>query len=185
MRIALCGVKNAGKDYVADKLKLHFNNNAEILSFSDNLKMICQTLFPFMEKDYSSKEKEIPLNIEYDGAKIIHSPRQIWNTVGMMKNIDPRIFIRPLERKLMSSDEYDNIIIKDVRTFEEYKFIRKFNFTLISIKRDVNIQYDEYDYSVDRTLAPLSDFIYHNEDGDKNFQSLLNHIKSYKGAKND
>jgi dephospho-CoA kinase len=134
MKIALSGIAGSGKDYFASSL---INNyNFVRFSFSDQLKEIGTEIFDWLEKDYPPEIKEKPLNITTSlGEKITLSPREIWLKLNFLREIENKLFIRKLKEQLERT-RIEDYLISDIRTKEEFDFIKSQGFTTIFIEPD-------------------------------------------------
>ena len=113
MKIALCGKMGSGKSYLANKIaKKH---GFTILSFAGKVKELAKELFNMKEKD----------------RKLLQVLSQ------KLKQIDENIWVNFLETQL---DNYENIIIDDLRFPNEYEMLKRNGFTIINIKLDENIR---------------------------------------------
>jgi dimeric dUTPase (all-alpha-NTP-PPase superfamily) len=126
--LVLTGEKFSGKDTLARGIIREFGFRR--ISFSDQLKTIANTVFPWLNLDYPSELKEVPLNI--DGITL--SPRQIWERMDFLREIDPHIYANRVKGILGAIAEfYDpsdenairNLVITDLRTKEEYEMLVK------------------------------------------------------------
>lgn len=124
--LIITGEKFSGKDTLSKPLL--DNYNFERRSFSDFHKELSRQIFPWLELDYPSDRKEVPLDNGY--TKL--SPREIWETVDKLRVVDPYIHARRMYRELSdeifaetsSGDLPQHIIITDLRTKEEYELMR-------------------------------------------------------------
>jgi hypothetical protein len=114
-KIALSGVKKCGKDYCADYL---VKNHGYIrLAFGDIIKDLCHKLFPNLDLDYCSADKETVVVYEhpYTGKK--WTPRDIWVFINELKQVNPMIFLEMFQDKhrLLLDDINSKLVITDLR----------------------------------------------------------------------
>ena len=96
MKIAFMGISGSGKDYLAQHLIDNFNFTR--FSFSDQLKKLAHTIYPWLQIDYPPIEKEEALNITVStGELILSSPREVWLQLNNLRKVENLIFIRMLE----------------------------------------------------------------------------------------
>jgi len=70
------GASGSGKDYLANHLVQHYNFTR--FSFSDQLKKLAHSIYPWLNIDYPPIQKEENLNIITRTGEIIsHYPRDI------------------------------------------------------------------------------------------------------------
>ena len=137
--IALGSQKSIGKSTLAKYLItiLRIRNHGKkigVISFADNVKDVSYQIFGwtgikpgiFYESHY--KEKEIPLPCGL-------SPRDIWIQVGnKMREIDKRAWILST---LHNIDDYDILIIPDLRFWDEAIALEEMKACLVKLNRDV------------------------------------------------
>lgn len=120
MRIALAGLKRGGKDTFGE---IAVNDYDFVrLAFADNVKKLACETFPDEFKD-NSKPVEL---LQWFG--------------NAMRQHDPEVWIKQLDRKLSILDTYDHeyyittdIIITDVRYPNEVEFLRNRGFKIIFV----------------------------------------------------
>ena len=171
-RLAFMGESGSGKDFLTDILK---NKGYKRISFSDSLKEIASSIYPWLEKDYPPFEKEQPLNIvtEYN-QKITLTPREIWLKLNFLRDIDDNIFIRILENKLKTLDK---VIISDIRTKGEYEFCLKNNFKVIYIDPIKKIyEPNDFDDYVRSKKGETEYYFLNKFDGELEFRMYLQNI---------
>jgi hypothetical protein len=175
MKIAFMGISGSGKDFLANYLICKYGFTR--LSFSDQLKKLANYIYPWMEKDYPSEKKSLPLNISLSTGELIsYSPRDIWLSLNMLREIEEKIFIRMLseELNLLESNSTVNekrIIITDIRSNEEFIWCKNNQFTVIYIEREGN---DYEKYEIDNHV------IENKEKADYHFHNNTSGIDSFK-----
>lgn len=131
------GEYKSGKDYFCDHLVK--TQGAVRLSFSDEVRHLATQLFPWLPFDISAEQKDVPFKHKQN----IHNltPRQIWLTVGKVRDVDPFYFVdRFIERNDDILDQCfrkDNLyIITDFRTSNEWLFLLSTRIPVIKIERE-------------------------------------------------
>ncbi|MZP28657.1 AAA family ATPase [Heliobacterium undosum] len=114
VRIALTGKMRAGKDSVADYLVNHFGFQRYALG--DALRAVCNDLFP----DAAQNGK----------------PRELYQDVGQaLRQISPDVWVNYLLRQIEEeTGPDDNIVITDLRQWNEYFALLKAGFTIGRIR---------------------------------------------------
>lgn len=180
MKIAFMGVSGSGKDFLADYLISNYNFIR--LSFSDQLKKLSKFIYPWMEEDYPSERKALPLNITLPTGELIHhTPRDIWLNLNGLRKIENKIFIRMLssEMKLLEKNNTSkiNIIITDIRSNEEFLWCKENHFTVIYINRTEN---DYKKYPIDKHVIEnkyKTDYQFDNDtNGTTRFKSFFDKV---------
>lgn len=118
IKIALAGKMRSGKDAIGEYAvnKYGFVRYA----FGDQVREVCSYLFPEQMKD--------------------KKPRQILQRTGQFcRSIDEDIWVNRCFNE-MSCDNFDRIIITDLRQPNEYQRCKKEGFTIIKIEADDNIR---------------------------------------------
>ena len=162
MKLAFTGKSGSGKDYLATHLIENYNFSR--FSFSDQLKKLAHSIYPWLELDYPPIEKEEKLNIRISTGEVIsHSPRDIWLKLNDLRKIENLIFIRMLDDEITQQQKNNNIIITDIRSNEEFKWCKENSFKILYIHPSKKI-YDEYDIDkhIDKN-RDYADFIFKNE----------------------
>ncbi|MCW2279241.1 AAA family ATPase [Heliophilum fasciatum] len=100
MKIALTGKMRAGKDTAADYLVNHFGFKR--FALGDGIRDLCGQLFP--------------------GADAEGKPRTLYQNVGeAMRKIESDVWINHLLRRIDEETRHgDNIVVTDIRQWEEY-----------------------------------------------------------------
>lgn len=168
------GASGSGKDYLANYLVQ--NHAFTRFSFSDQLKVLAHTIYPWLDIDYPPIKKEESLNITTStGETICHSPREIWLHLDNLRKVENLIFIRMLELEVKQffkggTFSENNVIITDIRSEEEFKWCRNNDFKImyISPSKQVYKQYDidkhinekknEVDFSYTNNFNGTDDF---------------------------
>jgi hypothetical protein len=137
IKVALSGFNKCGKDHCADYLKNE--HGYKVFSFSDQHKNIARQLFPWLEFDYPSSEKEEVVYTNPETGEG-YTPRKVWEMLDLLPQIDPSINIAPLDEQIEKCREIYGlpkiplkILIKDVRRPSELEYIKKNGYVLIYI----------------------------------------------------
>jgi hypothetical protein len=121
MIVAFMGEYKSGKDFFCNHLTR--THGAIRLSFSDEVRRLANQIFPWLPMDITPEQKDIPFIHEHNPNNL--TPRQIWLTVGKVRDVDPFYFVN----QFVDSNECvfdhcfapDNLyIITDFRTPQEY-----------------------------------------------------------------
>lgn len=145
MIIAFTGEKKSGKDFFCEFLEQKLN--ATRLSFSDEVRRLATQLYPWLPFDFDPAVKDSPYPHPCNPNNL--SPRQIWLTVGKVRDVDPHFFVRRFSDNQWPAIDSHNrtYIITDLRTEEEYMFLKEHNVPIIKIKVDdrTGIQEDSFE----------------------------------------
>lgn len=151
MIFAFMGEYASGKDYFCDWLVK--TQNAVRLSFSDEVRRLASQIFPWLPFDVSPEQKDVPFYHECNPNRL--TPRQIWLTVGKVRDVDPHYFVQQFVKvhdKILYDDSTrkDSLyIITDFRTPQEWQFINALRIPVIKIEREnrdglVPSEFEEY-----------------------------------------
>lgn len=131
------GEYKSGKDHFA--LHLAETQGAIRLSFSDEVRRLATQLFPWLPFHISPEEKDVPFRHERNPHNL--TPRQIWLTVGKVRDVDPFFFVNKFidthDLILDHCFRQDNLyIITDFRTPQEWYFLQSCRIPVIKIERE-------------------------------------------------
>ncbi|MBC9786675.1 AAA family ATPase [Heliobacterium chlorum] len=100
VKIALTGKMRSGKDVAADYLVNHFGFKR--FAFGDAIRDICKDLFP--DADRNGK------------------PRELYQELGQaVRQVNPDVWVNHLLRQIeLEAGPFDNIVISDLRQWNEY-----------------------------------------------------------------
>lgn len=159
MKLAFTGEAGSGKDYIVEHLIKDYGYMR--VSFSDQLKKLAHTIYPWMKKDYSPQEKEQPLNIEVNGELITMTPRQIWLHLNKLRDVEDGLFVRMLQDE-MNLLNVENIVISDIRTQNELDWCIRNGFTTVYVhnEQSAHPQNDFDDFA--RSLRGKTDYFLDN-----------------------
>ena len=183
--IALTARSGAGKDFLASHL-INVHGFVRV-SFSDELKIIAKTLYPWMELDYAPEDKNKIINHQMNVCNM--SAREIWITLDSLRQVDPLIFVNGVKEKLnkLLSTGVD-IIVTDVRKESEFDLMFDIGATIIKINQritDNDVLYDGEDiidsFKVDLSFTNIKhqglkrweEFCIENEIIDSNWINIL------------
>jgi adenylate kinase family enzyme len=114
MKISICGKMCSGKTTLA-KYIYSLKENTKIISFADKLKEIARDLFNMEDKD-----------------------RNLLILLGKkMREIDPNVWINATIKK---SKQFENLIIDDIKYFNELKTLRDNGFKIIKLNISDDLQ---------------------------------------------
>lgn len=147
MIFAFMGEYKSGKDYFAEHLAK--TQGAFRLSFSDEVRVLANTLFPWLPVYVSPEDKDKPFDHPNNPNGL--TPREIWLTAGKVRDVDPDYFVNQfIERNDLILDrcfnQHELFIITDFRTHNEWRFLRDEGIPVIKIELE------------DRSHMPPSDF---------------------------
>ena len=167
------GISGSGKDYLAQHLIDNFNFTR--FSFSDQLKKLAHTIYPWLQIDYPPIKKEKVLNITVStGELILASPREIWIQLNGLREVENLIFIRMLEEELQcyfkKNELAQHVIITDIRSNEEFKWCKDNSFKIIYIRPSDRL-YQQYD--IDKYIED------NKERADYTFKNDFNGISAF------
>jgi hypothetical protein len=178
IKIAFSGFNGCGKDFCADYLQDNFDYR--VFSFSDQHKNIAHQLFPWLEFDYPSSEKETVVYTNPETGEAF-TPRMVWEMLDVLPQIDPAINIVPLDdqiQKYYNSATWTHnqfkVLIKDVRRPSELEYVKKNGYVLVYIECPNNL---DVKFEKDFTKRSPGKFqtLIHNE----------SHFKIYNDTKTD
>lgn len=135
--IGICGYKRNGKDTLGDYLVSNYGYTK--IGFADAMKEACKNIFGFNDEQLYGDLKEY----EDEFWKI--SPRKTLQFVGtelfrhriseLLPDVKDNIWIKVVEKKILDNPD-KKYVITDVRFFNEFEFINKYNGLTIKVKRD-------------------------------------------------
>ena len=117
-KVALVGKMRSGKDTVANRLFSFYDFEFPI-AFATKMKLAAHDMFPWIPKD--------------------PKPRELYQFMDVMKQYDPHIWIKNLERSyefLANQRSVKGIVISDVRSQDEATWCRENGFLLVKIEAD-------------------------------------------------
>lgn len=166
--IVLTGRKYSGKDTFASAI---FPLGFTRLSFSDQLKRITNSLFPFVSLDYPQGDKDKKM---FNDNTL--SPRDIWLKMNVVTEIDRNILVGSLEREMreLICSGHTLLCITDLRKPEEYQWVSEMGYPIVKIidgDRPTNLNEDSLEDFID-TISP--DFTIVNN---KDEQSILQFVE--------
>ena len=131
--IVLTGTSEAGKDYLLQKLQQEgLVGYSEIVrrSFSDQLRDLSTSIFPWLPNETSQEFKNNPFDHPQNDNKL--SPRDIWKRVAeCVRGVEDGIFATRLASCLVADyEDYDItetlFVITDLRSHPEYEVLQHF-----------------------------------------------------------
>ena len=131
MLIGLIGLKQSGKDTIADYLVNEYF--FEKLAFADPLKRVCKELFD-LEESYFSDPSMKEAVVERWGI----SPRTMMQRVGtdiVRTHFGNDFWIRHMECRLKKLPPSTRVVISDVRFVSEAMFVKSHGGVLMRLKR--------------------------------------------------
>jgi hypothetical protein len=147
MIFAFMGEYKSGKDYFAEYLAK--TQGAVRLSFSDQVRVLANQLFPWLPVYVSPENKDQPFTHPNNPNNL--TPRDIWLVAGKVRDVDPNFFVNQFiethDHILDQCFRKDNLyIITDFRTPNEWDFLKAARIPVIKIELE------------DRSHLPPSDF---------------------------
>jgi hypothetical protein len=133
--IGLCGRAGSGKDFLADKLVRDYGYTK--IAFGTELKVIANSIYPWVDLDYLHGEKEVPINHSENHLK--KTPRDIWLHLNKLREMDNNVFTRGTKLKieaLIAAEK--NIVVTDIRKQNELDLLRNLKFITIKIKSHIH-----------------------------------------------
>lgn len=175
-KLAFSGGDFAGKDTMLNLLSDYYHS----LSFSDGLKKIANDIFPWCNLDYPPEQKENSvIHINRDTG-VNYTPRKVWETLDVLAQIDPEVFIRPVKELLwdiINSSVNKRVIIKDIRRPCELEFCKQQGFTIVFIQTDDERWLNKLEndnrliIQFRKVIEEYSDFKYMNSKKNENWQN--------------
>lgn len=142
--IALTGERGVGKDH----LTLHAINNMEHvtrLSFSDEVRRIAYSMFPFLKENEGNKND--PILGEVNNPNNL-SWREIIKSVGKVcRDVDPAYFVNQfiINQWPMTQIGSGLYMITDLRTQDEYAFLQTQNVPIVKITAPTGLEPDDFE----------------------------------------
>ena len=131
MRIALSGLKRAGKDTVGSYLIQNYS--CKRFAFADEVKRLARELFP---EEFVQNDKPVDL-LQWLG-----------NT---MRQRNPDVWINKLTSSITQTPTGSNLVVTDVRYSNEVQALKKLGFTIVKVQVPVEV-------SVERSKATEINF---------------------------
>lgn len=178
---AFCGKKRSGKDFLLEGLISEMGGERLVrrLSFSDGLRDIAHTIYPWLPARIPDDWKDVPFVHPKNPLNL--TPRQIWLHLGNdtgLRYVQPDIFLDIFIRNcipLVETYPQVDFVISDVRTPQEYDWIKANQIKLIRISRAdrKGIVEDKLEDFIDE-MQPDHDFI-------NNFDGVEPFLNFYRG----
>jgi hypothetical protein len=172
--IVFTGRKFSGKDYLAENTLM--KDGYQRISFSDELKHIAHFIYPWLPVDIPSEQKEVP----YPAKENINNmtPREIWMSLDKLREVDPKVFIYGVLKKLT---EHDKIIVTDLRKKPEYNmlklFAEQYECRMVFIRLASQMSVLNADHSEDEIDDFEVDYdFWHTMEGPEDFKEFLKKI---------
>jgi len=145
------------------------------LSFASLLKETCREFFPLLESEqyYNDHPEYRTVLIQPYGM----TPVQIWVHVGTaLREVNPKIWIELLDRKLKKMPDVDVVVIPDVRQHNEVEYIKSMGGVCVKINRDIEKQSGA---SIDDVLEDFDgwDYVINNDDTLDSFLTKIEALK--------
>lgn len=164
--IVLTGKKFSGKDTLAAVIK-----DRQRVAFGDQHKRVCAELFPFMEMDYESDQKELPI---LPGGL---SPREVWTQMNILTKIYPGFNTSRLHQELIvRSSTQTNFVVTDLRQRCELDWVQEMGYPIVKIVDMTDrshIVEDELEEFVDKIQTPYQFHNYKTEDCKRKFREFV------------
>ena len=119
MRIALSGLKRAGKDTVGSYLIQNYE--CKRFAFADEVKRLARELFP---EEFVQNDKPVDL-LQWLG-----------NT---MRQRNPDVWINKLTNRITQTPTGSNLVVTDVRYPNEVQALKKLGFTIVKVQVPVEV----------------------------------------------
>lgn len=147
VRLCFSGYKGSGKDYLAKYLIRNYSFQRR--SFSDEVKNLSSMIYPWLKKDYPPEQKEISVQITHEDVTLPDvTPRQVWENVNSLRNIDDQVFLHLYKKRWSEYDrkhrelglgtDEDSVVITDGRMRCELEYVQSLlpKYTIIFIEAD-------------------------------------------------
>lgn len=165
---AFCGKKRSGKDFLLQALINEMGGERLVrrLSFSDGLRDITNIIFPWLPAQIPDELKDVPWVHPKNPLNL--TPRQIWLHLGNdsgLRFVQPDIFLDIFIRNcvpLVLANPQIDFVISDVRTPQEYDWIKANQIKLIRISKAdrTGIVEDKLEDFIDE-MKPDYEFVNH------------------------
>ena len=120
MRIALSGLKRAGKDTVGSYLIQNYS--CKRFAFADEVKRLARELFP---EEFVQNDKPVDL-LQWLGST--------------MRKRNPDVWINKLSTMIqLTKDTVPNLVVTDVRYPNEVQALKKLGFTIVKVQVPVEV----------------------------------------------
>lgn len=139
MLIGIVGKAQSGKDTIATLMKDMFLEqykiNFELVAFAAYLKELCGKHFNLThEQLYGDKKEWYDVNRPKVGGSCWNA-RDIMQFVGeSVRSIDYNFWVKELDRRIKG---FGNVIITDVRHFNEFEYVKNNNGYMLNIQREI------------------------------------------------
>lgn len=166
MIIAFMAEYATGKDYFCEHL-LYTGRASHRLSFSDEVRQLAVTMFPWLPFFVDPKVKDKP----FIHPKNPHglTPRDIWLLAGKVRYVTPSYFVDSFvnryDLETLHSDINRIYIITDFRTPDEWDLLQKYHIPVIKL---------ELEDRGDRPPSAFEDYVRRFKDYDAKFINKLN-----------
>lgn len=176
MIIAFTGEWGSGKDFLTDHLVN--TQNAIRLSFSDQVRRLAVSVFPWLpfHFDPSIKDSTFVHELNPNGM----TPREIWLLIGKVRDVTPSYFLDsfltdPLVQRALDPMNPTLYIITDLRTEQEYDWVKSNKIPLIKIELEERIGMPESKFEeFVRNIKDADGFFINKLDGTDRFDRFFN-----------
>lgn len=185
MIFAFMGEYKSGKDHFA--LHLANTQDANRLSFSDEVRRLACQLFPWLPFHITAEQKDVPYIHKNNPNNL--TPRQIWLTAGKVRDVDPDFFVNQFQKRYeytwdeMKGDR-NLYIITDFRTPNEWEFLRNENIPVIKIELEdrSHLPPSEFEQYV-REFQAYDGWFLNSMNGTDEFDEFFKHFKEKHASK--
>jgi len=182
LKLAISGKAGTGKDTLTSLLEKEFSCSQYFIkhmAFADPIKEIVLQMYPQLEREYLFGPSEYRNKI-IDGSFKNGKPltiRELLQDIGEdYKKYNSKIWINALNEKFIKiKDKVDMVIVSDLRSIDEFDYLKNNHYFLIRIKRE-DIKYMDHISETEQEKISDSQFnyvIYNNGP----LIDLMNHVK--------
>lgn len=181
MIIAFMGEYASGKDFLCNHLVQNYG--AQRLSFSDEVRRLAVTIFPWLPFDFDPAVKDKPYEHPRNPNGL--TPRDIWLLVGKVREVTPGYFVDAFyHNNFFSLDQSSTQlrIITDLRTQQEWQFVRDMGIPVIKIERESRVGLIPSDFEDFVRKFKDYDALYINKlDGTERFDAFFQEFTKQRG----
>jgi dephospho-CoA kinase len=164
--VAICGVKRAGKDTVANILCDEYGYTN--IKVAEGLKDMLKLLFAFTDGQLETDEKDIicprwgvtPRSLmQFFGTEIMQ-----YELSTILPHVGRRFWIMQLINKHIAHNPSKRFVISDMRFVHEYESLLPFSPFVIKVDRNISTQYDAHISEQEFTRIPTDWVVNNNND---------------------
>lgn len=174
--ICFTGRKRSGKDFLLKSLQQISGKPVVRLSFSDEMRLLANKVYPWLPKEIDDSIKDIPF-VHPSNPKG-YTPREIWIVVNGLREVEDDILVKNFIRDqypLVGQNPDKLFVISDLRMPPEHAFINSIGCPIVKITRPdrSGIKEDDVESYIDQ-IVPDYEF-FNKFDGIEEFHQFIQH----------